>query len=149
MNNVVLSIGWTTGRPKYHSEEYSSSNIEDMGEVIKNTTLINVNSKAVDVNFPIRAIYALKNQDILHNFYYSVKRNNPRSTITYTVWSEKADTIDAAKLQKFIKYYGVENIYIDLPNDLRKKLNLGNGASSLVQFGLLNFIITVLIIFYN
>lgn len=148
MNNAVLSIGWNTvWRPNWE-EAYSASNINDMEQVIRSNTLINDNSKPMTVNFPIRAVYALKSQNALNNFYKSVKRNNPSATVTYTVWSKNGDTVNAAELQKFIKSYGIENIYIDLPDDLRGKLNLGNGASSLVQFGLLN-LITLLMIFCN
>lgn len=138
MDKVVLSVGWTTNRENSNSV-YTSAHTNAMADVIKDNKLDKIPNLAV--NFPVRAAFAVKSQAALKQLYDLIKTTNP---VTYTVWSKNEDKVNATELQTFIKSYGVENIYTDLPDDLRKKLNLANGASSLVQFGLLNLIMLII-----
>lgn len=139
MDNVVLSVGWTTNRDKANTV-YTGAHTNAMADVIKDNKLDKIPNFAI--NFPIRAVYAVKSRSVLKQLYDHVKEKNP---VTYTVWSKNEDKVNVTELQQFIESYGVENIYIDLPDDLRKKLNLSNGAASLVQFGFLNLIILIII----
>lgn len=139
MERAVLSVGWTTNRVNPNSV-YTSAHTNAMADVIKDNKLDKIPNLAI--NFPIRAAFAVKSQAALKQLYDLIKLTNP--VTTYTVWSRNEDKVNATELQTFIKSYGIENIYIDLPDDLRKKLNLGNGASSLVQFGVLNLIMLII-----
>lgn len=134
MEKVVLSVGWTTSRENSNAV-YTAAHTNAMADVIKD------NRYRGAVNFPIRAAFAVKSQSVLKQLYDLIKLTNP---VTYTVWSKNEDKVNATELQSFILSYGVENVYIDLPNDLRNKLNLANGASSLTQFGLLNLIMLII-----
>lgn len=137
MDNVVLSIGWTTNRDKSNTV-YTGAHTNAMADVVKDNKLDKIPNFAI--NFPICAAYAVKSRSVLKQLFDHVKEKNP---VTYTVWSRNEDKINATELTNFINSYGVENVYIDLPDDLRKKLHLSNGASALVQFGLLNLIMLV------
>lgn len=143
LDNVVLSIGWTTNR-KNSNSVYTEAHTNAMADVITDNKLDKIHNLAI--NFPIRASIAVKSQGVLRQLYDVVKEKNP---VTYTIWSKNEDKVNATELQQFINSYGIENIYIDLPDDLRKKLDLGNGATSLVQFGLLNLIMLIIAHFYR
>lgn len=134
MDNVVLSIGWSTTQSE---DVYKKKHIEAMEKILTDNKLNTTDYKDMSINFPIHAVHALKSQDVLKSFYDNVKKTN---AVAYTVRSRIGDIVDAEELKKFIKSYGIENIYIDLHDELQNKLNLGNGASTLVQFGLLNLI---------
>lgn len=138
MEKVVLSVGWTTNRENSNAV-YTSAHTNAMADVIKDNKIDKIPNFAV--NFPIRAAFAVKSQPALKQLYDLIKLTNP---VTYTIFGKNEDKVNATDLQAFIKSYGVENVYIDLPNDLRKKLNLANGAASLIQFGLLNSIMLII-----
>lgn len=138
MEKVILSVGWTTSRENSNAV-YTSAHTNAMADVIKDNKLDKI--KTLAINFPIRAAFAVKSQDALRKLYDLIHVTNP---VTFTVWSKNEDKVNATELQTFIKSYGVENIYIDLPDDLRKKLDLSSGASSLVQFGVLNLIMLII-----
>lgn len=138
MDNAVISIGWTTNRDK-SSEVYTNAHTNAMADVVKDNKLDKISQFAI--NFPIRAALAVKSRNVLKQLYDHVKGKNP---VTYTVWSKNEDKVNATELEQFIASYGVENVYIDLPDDLRKKLNLANGASSVVQFGFLNLFMLII-----
>lgn len=143
MDKVVLSIGWTTNR-KNSNSVYTEAHTNAMADIITDNKLDKIHN--LGINFPIRAAFAVKSPVVLRKLYDVVKEKNP---VTYTIWSKNEDKVNATELQQFIKSYGVENIYLDLPDDLRKKLNLGNGASSLIQCGLLNLIMLIIAHFHR
>lgn len=150
-SNVVLSIGWYADvKPTYSEEGYSTSHIEAMAQVIAKNLLFASDYKPMAINFPIHAVYALQSQELLKELYNGAKTVNP---VTFTVQAANGDDIDAMELQKFIKSYGVGNIYIDLPDGLRKQLDLSNNnsnASSVVRLGLLNLItLAIVTVFHN
>lgn len=147
-SKFVLSVGWTAdAKPTYSEEGYSIPHMEAMAEVVGKTLLVASDARAMAINFPIHAVHALQSQDLLEVLYSGVKKTNP---VTFTIQAAEGDDVDAMELQNFIKSYGVGNIYMDLPDELRNKLNLGNGASSLVRFGLLNLItLAVVTVFHN
>lgn len=138
MEKVVLCVGWTSSRENSNAV-YTAAHTNAMADVIKDNKLDKIPN--FEVNFPIRAAVAVKSQSVLKQLYDLIKLTNP---VTYTVFSKNEDKVNTTELQAFIKSYGVENVYIDVPNDLRKKLNLANGASSLIQFGLLNLIMLII-----
>lgn len=141
MVNLVLSIGWKTYWSPNSEDVYTWAHTQGMKEIIKNTKINTPDYKDVSINFPIRAAFALKSQALLRNFYEGAKKTNP---ITYTIQSLAGDIVDPQELQSFIFSYGVENVYIDLPKDLRDQMNLISGGSSLIHFGFLNSIMLII-----
>lgn len=142
MNKLVLSLGWIVDSSANPDEAYKKEHIEAMQKVLKDSKINTEDYKDVPLNFHIEAYYALKSKDVLTEFYNSVKKTNP---MTYTIHHQNIGDVKVEDLQAFITSYGVGNMYVDLPDDLRKKLKLGDpgskgGASSVVQFGLLNLI---------
>lgn len=149
-SNFVLSFGWTADvRPTYSEEGYSTSHMQAMTQVIDKTLLVASDARAFPLNFPIHAVYTLQSQDLLRELYNGAKRMYP---VTFTIQAAKGDDVDPIGLRNFIKSFGVGNIYMDLPDELRKQINLSqtNGASSLVRFGLLNLItLAAVTVFHN
>lgn len=150
-SNVVLSLGWARNisSTKNSDEGYSISHIEAMAAIINKNQILASDHKVMPINFPIRAVYALPSQDLLRELYNGAKTGNP---VTFTVQAAKGDAVHPIELQEFIKSYDVENIYIDLPDELRDQLNLGKSASSssLIQFGLLNLLTLIVVtVFWN
>lgn len=147
MHNVVLSIGWKTNSPGKEGEEYTKKNIEDMEKILKESQIQSDDNKDITINFPIHAIYAIKGKEVLKEFYGKIKPN----PVTYTIRSMEGDKVNATELREFIVSYGVDHVYIDLPENLERdvKLPLPNGASSIVQFGLLNVITLVVVAIFR
>ncbi|GJQ82373.1 hypothetical protein Trydic_g440 [Trypoxylus dichotomus] len=119
--NSTLSIGWTTNYGQnFNTSAYSSDQITNMLDTIRKN---NVNQS---ITFPVRAGIAAESltqmQDLLKN----------ASGSTLTIWSIDGDKVDVDKLQELIKSVGVNNTYIDVPDDLMKQINLSGGSSMTV-----------------
>lgn len=147
MVNVVLSMGWKTVTKADSKEVYTSAHTKAMEDLLKNTKINSPDYKDVPLNFAINAFYALNSKDVLNKFYEGAKKANP---VTFTVVVKKDEKVDPKELEKFIQLYGIDHIYMDVPDDLRKQINLTtNGASSLVQFGLLNLITLAIVTIFR
>lgn len=137
LDNVVLSLGWSTIWDSNSKDVYTKQHTVGMESILSYTELDTPDYKELPINFPINAAYALKSQDVLKSFYDRVKKTN---AVSYTLQSNKGDEVVIADLKKFIQSYGIENIYIDLSKDISSELNLSNSASAMLQFSLLNLI---------
>lgn len=155
LDNVVLSLGWSTEWKVNSTAVYEKQYMDAMEAILKNNNLNANDYKDFPINFPIRAPFALNSQDALKSFYDNLTKTN---AATFTVQSEAGDAVDVEELKKFITTYGVEHIYIDLSDEVMKRLNLGDdgkggkggsggGASTIVQYGLLNLITFTVIAF--
>lgn len=143
-SNFVLSLGWTTDKSEELNENYTDEHTEAMTKIIEEHQLHTLTK--LPLNFDIRAAIAARSQTTLKNFYEKVKKTN---LATYTVWSKEDDEVDTNELKNFVKSVGIENVYLVLTDDLRSKLNLGNRASSLIQFGLLNLATLVIVTIFR
>lgn len=140
-----LSLGWTTGWQKDPKEGYTEVQTKAMQEIVGKHVALGGEEA---LNFPIRALYAVKSQTFLKNFYDSVKKDHPK--VTYSIFSSKNDKIAAKDLGDFVKLIGVENVYLILTEGERNQLNLGkSGASGLVQFGLLNLAMLIVVAIFR
>lgn len=99
------------------------------------------------ITFPIRAIIAVNSQDQLKRLMDEVSKKYKKTT--FTVWSAVDDKVDSTQLETFIKSFGTDKVYVDVPEVLLEKINLGNGATSLVQFGLFNMIALAIALFFS
>lgn len=141
MDAVTLSIGWTTLTVKDTKGNYSQSHVDAMIKVIDE----NVKDGKYPITFPVRAVFAAESKDTLHKLYDHVSKTN--KNVTFTVWShiDDKDQVDQSKLQDFISSFGVDKVYVDVPNELKEKLKLEpSGASSIAQFGLFNVVALII-----
>ncbi|XP_020799125.1 protein FAM151B [Drosophila serrata] len=136
---AVLSIGWTTNwGADFRDGEYTEEHCEGMLETLSAN---NVLSTGQSITFPVRAGIAANSEEQLHRLVAAVNETNESSL---TIWSSAGDYVDVAKLRKLIFGFGVERVYLDVPEELASQLNLGNpgnGAStlkSLFSFGFIS-----------
>lgn len=147
--NLGLSLGWTTYRVAEIKEGYSEVEIQAMQHIV---TAYVQSGSSEQLNFPLRAAYAVKSQQPLKNFFDNVKRDHPK--VTYSIYTEQNDEIKPDELTAFVKLIGLDNVYLVINDELRKQLDLsgGNGsgkdkggAAGLVQFGLLNLAMLIVV----
>ncbi|KAH8377320.1 hypothetical protein KR093_004838, partial [Drosophila rubida] len=132
---AVLSIGWTTNwGADFRDGEYTQPQCDAMLQVIRDN---NVTSTRQPITFPVRAGIAANSAQQLHNLVAAVNDTNES---TLTIWSSENDYVDVERLRQLIFGFGVDRVYLDVPEQLAAKLDLdntGNGAStfnSLVSF---------------
>lgn len=141
--NATLSIGWTTKwGPTYETGEYTDKHINDMIEAIERNQ---INETTHNITFPVRAGIAAKSGQTLKKLMDHVSKTN---TATLTVWSSPSDAVNVTELRDVIKSFGVERVYVDVPDDLYKELNL-SAASSISHFALINLIALLVLFFVN
>uniref|UniRef100_A0A1A9WRH6 Menorin-like domain-containing protein n=1 Tax=Glossina brevipalpis TaxID=37001 RepID=A0A1A9WRH6_9MUSC len=116
---VVISIGWTTQWSEYHIDSsYTRENMAAMLALIKEN---NIFDSKQSITFSLRAGIAANSKEILHEFIRSVEATN---NCTITIWSAPFDYIDLEKLKQLILSFGSTKVYLDIPSDLKKQLNL-------------------------
>ncbi|EFA02695.2 Protein FAM151B-like Protein [Tribolium castaneum] len=109
----VLSLGWTTTRPTM-GLAYNNAEVNAMIEVIKE------NDVKQEITFAVRAGIAA--QSLAEMKLLKDEVNN----CTLTIWSSEGDEVDVPKLRDLIFEYGIKRVYVDVPKDLRDRLDLGN-----------------------
>ncbi|XP_043258784.1 protein FAM151B [Colletes gigas] len=121
--NYTLSVGWTT---RYDAAQngtkngYTTKQIQAMIDVLKEQNVTQ------PITYPVRAALAVNDVAAMESL---IKKSPGSSNATLTVWSNEKDVVDADQLSTLIKQIGVSKVYVDVPADLAKKLNL-SGASS-------------------
>ncbi|XP_011702125.1 PREDICTED: protein FAM151B isoform X2 [Wasmannia auropunctata] len=119
--DAILSIGWTT---RYGKEfnitkgRYSAEQLKKMVDTVAESRVTQ------PVTYPVRAGLAVNDIDAMK----ALLKNTKNATLT--IWSAEGDSVDPAKLSKLIKEVDIDKVYVDVPNDLRSKLNL-SGASAM------------------
>ncbi|XP_062121273.1 protein FAM151B isoform X1 [Drosophila sulfurigaster albostrigata] len=136
---AVLSIGWTTNwGADFRDGEYTQSQCDAMLQAIRDN---NVTSTGQPITFPVRAGIAANSIEQLHNLVAAVNDTNES---TLTIWSSENDYVNVERLRQLIFGFGVERVYLDVPEELSSQLDLGNtdsGAStfnSLVSFSFIS-----------
>lgn len=120
LENCTLSIGWTTG---WHPGSIASYTHDHINAMIKAIEHNNLNESGHPITFPIRAIFAVKSNDTLRHLYEHVRKSNDATT--FTIWTGAGDIVDPKELQKFVKSFGVDRVYLDVPDELRNGMDLG------------------------
>lgn len=134
LTSSVLSIGWTTKWGQdYREGNYTASEIIAMKNAITSNAM---NDASREITFPVRAGIAANSQTQLKDLMASLS-----SKCTLTIWSSVNDYVDINQLKKLILDVGVGKVYLDVPEEVSSKLDLGNsnsGASvKLFGFGVL------------
>ncbi|KAL3265753.1 hypothetical protein HHI36_009954 [Cryptolaemus montrouzieri] len=115
--NSILSLGWTTGFDKSQCASYNDSHIEEMLHTL------NSNNVCQQVTFAVRAGLVAESKRQIN----SLLCNN---THTLTIWSAiNDDGFDINNLNEVLNSVGVSRIYVDVPDKLRKRLNLNNSTN--------------------
>lgn len=142
--NKTLSIGWTTELDKDKKVSYEKDHIDAMTKAIEDSKI----PVGYPITFPVRAAVAAESKETLHNLFDAVSKDRK---VTLTIWSGSDDTdkVDTDKLQDVINSFGVNKVYVDVPADLEKKINLNGGASGTVKFGLFNLAAIVIAMFFR
>lgn len=125
---AALSIGWTTNwGADFREGEYTQDQCDAM---LESLTANNVLSTGQGITFPVRAGIAANSQEQLHRLVAAVNETNES---TLTIWSSAGDYVDVDKLRQLIFGFGLERVYLDVPEELASQLDLGNpgnGAST-------------------
>jgi hypothetical protein len=119
--NAVLSTGWTTlWGTDYRNGSYTLEQVTEMINGIKSNQILN------KITFPVRAGIACQSIETLTNLYESL---NPTNSITFTIWSSENDYVDVDKLREMIFHFGIDKVYVDVPDALSSQLRLNNARS--------------------
>lgn len=114
--NATLSTGWTTRWGSNFTEgSYTNQQIDEMINGIKKNKVSN------PLTFPVRAGIAAQSIPTLSRLYDSLKDSN---VVTFTIWSSDGDSVDVENLRKMIFHFGLDKVYIDVPEVLSEKLRL-------------------------
>lgn len=123
--DAVLSIGWTTRWGSDFSEgSYTNNQVDKMIQAIQTNQITH------PITFPIRAGIAANSKEELTRLYQSLNTTN---SLSFTIWSSNGDFVNVLKLEDLIFHFGLDIVYLDVPNELSDKLNLGrsNGNESM------------------
>ncbi|XP_058826271.1 protein FAM151B isoform X2 [Topomyia yanbarensis] len=119
LERVVLSIGWTTKWSNDDAEgQYTDANIQEMIKTIK---MNGIDIAGNDITFPIRAGIAANSLKEMINLYCALNNTN---SVTFTIWSSADDAVNVDKLRELIFTMGLDKMYVDVPDQLEKQLNL-------------------------
>ncbi|XP_053980436.1 protein FAM151B isoform X1 [Hylaeus volcanicus] len=119
--NYTLSVGWTTrygGEANITNGGYTQKQIESMTNVLKEENVTQ------PITYPVRAGLVANDIDAIESLMKQSQNN-----ATLTIWSSDGDLVNAERLSTLIKRIGTDKVYVDVPDDLKKRLDL-SGASS-------------------
>ncbi|XP_011878459.1 PREDICTED: protein FAM151B isoform X2 [Vollenhovia emeryi] len=126
----TLSVGWTTRYGKESNITEGRYTTEQLKKMVDTLTESRITQP---VTYPVRAGLVANDIDGMK----ALLKNTTSTNVTLTIWSPEGDHVDAAQLSKLIKAVGVDKVYVDVPKDLRSKLNL-SGASAMTPAMMIN-----------
>lgn len=96
------------------------------------------------ITYPVRAGLAANDIETVKKLL----NNTMSDDVTLTIWSSEGDLVNVTQLTKLIKDVGVDKVYLDVPDDLKKQLNLSNAATlhSAVALGILSALLSVFLL---
>ncbi|XP_014468258.1 PREDICTED: protein FAM151B isoform X2 [Dinoponera quadriceps] len=121
----ILSVGWTTryGKKDGVTEgRYLPSQIKMMTDALTD------NQVKQSVTYPVRAGLAANDIEVMKKL---LNGTTTSSNATLTIWSSEGDFVDVAQLKKLMADVGVDKIYLDVPEDLRKQINHSGAPAAL------------------
>ncbi|GLV40037.1 uncharacterized protein CBL_10934 [Carabus blaptoides fortunei] len=135
----ALSIGWTTAYNSSfanHSHSYTDEQIEDMLKHIKDNGMT-----GREITFPVRAGLAAESLPQMQKLIETVKKS------TLTIWSSAGDPVNVNDLNTLILKIGVDKVYIDVPEELEKKLNLGSSSNRAAHISVFSVVLSTMAAF--
>lgn len=140
--NATLSIGWTTKwGPDFVAGAYSEQHIADMVSAFDRNQM---NATKHNITFPVRAGIAAQSEQPLKHLLAHVAKTNPA---TLTIWSSPNDAVNVTDLNKVIRSIGVDRIYVDVPDELFKQLDVSS-ATIIGHFALVNAAMLIALLFF-
>lgn len=124
LERSTLSIGWTTRQQTGAVQSYTFENINDMLKTIQDNEI----SGSFPITFPVHADIVTNSIESLKYLYEKISE---RHLTTFTLWSADQDKVDVEKMQAFIELFGVDTIYIDVPDELRNELDLSGAQKTI------------------
>lgn len=120
LSNATLSTGWTTRwGSNFTDGSYTDSQVNQMIDGIKRNNVAN------PITFPVRAGIAAQSIAQLDHLYKSLNDSNQ---VTFTIWSSVNDSVDVKKLKEMIFHFGIDKVYVDVPEELSDQLRLDVNA---------------------
>ena len=114
--DAILSLGWTTGCSLNITERcYTHEQVDEMICSIINEQVMN------PLTFPVRACLLNTPEPMDHLFKTLTKSNHQ---VTFTIWSSPNDPVSIDNLRNFISHFGADKCFLDLSEDLIKRLKL-------------------------
>ncbi|KAF7391997.1 hypothetical protein HZH68_011540 [Vespula germanica] len=120
----VLSIGWTT---RYGSEFNITEGHYTTEQIQKMVDTLTENKVTQSITYPVRAGLAANDISAMKTL---MDRSSSFGNVTMTIWSSHGDQVDTKKLSELIKTIGVGKVYVDVPEDVWKNLDLTSGSST-------------------
>jgi hypothetical protein len=136
--NATLSTGWTTRWGSDFTEgSYTSGQVTEMIKGIMDNQVSN------PITFPVRAGIAAQSIENLSFLYQSLNSTN---YVTFTIWSSASDSVDVEKLRKMIFHFGIDKVFIDVPDHLYTQLRLDdppNGSGFMLKPFILGLVLAL------
>lgn len=85
------------------------------------------NKVTQSITYPVRAGLAANDISAMKTL---MDRSSSFGNVTMTIWSSHGDQVDTKKLSELIKTIGVGKVYVDVPEDVWKNLDLTSGSST-------------------
>ncbi|KAL0102140.1 hypothetical protein PUN28_018576 [Cardiocondyla obscurior] len=123
---AVLSVGWTTryGMLTNITEgRYSKEQLKQMVDTLKE------NKVTQPVTYPVRAGLVTKDIDAMNELL----KNTTFAKATLTIWSSEGDSVNAQQLSELIEKVGIDKVYLDVPNNLKKELQKVSSGSTMTS----------------
>jgi len=90
----------------------------------------------------LRAGIAANSLSQIENLMNAINKTN---NATITIWSSTNDNVNVNNLRNFMFHFGLNKIYLDVPEDLERQLNLGNRNFAIkLNLNRFNFIVTLI-----
>uniref|UniRef100_A0A182HVE6 Menorin-like domain-containing protein n=2 Tax=Anopheles arabiensis TaxID=7173 RepID=A0A182HVE6_ANOAR len=125
LGKATLSIGWTTRwGPDFSEGLYTESQVDAMIDAIRANGIDKVGNA---ITFPVRGGIVANSVNNMIRLFCALKDTN---NVTFTIWSSADDAVSVEKLREFIFTAGLDRTYVDVPDDLHKKLHLDENAFS-------------------
>uniref|UniRef100_A0A4Y0BTW8 Menorin-like domain-containing protein n=1 Tax=Anopheles funestus TaxID=62324 RepID=A0A4Y0BTW8_ANOFN len=125
LGKATLSIGWTTRwGADFTDGLYTNPQVDAMIDAIRTNA---IDKAGNPITFPVRAGIVANSVKNMIRLYCDLKDTND---VTFTIWSSADDAVNVEKLREFIFTAGLDRTYVDVPEDLHRKLHLDENAFS-------------------
>lgn len=109
-----------------------------------------IDKTAHPITFPIRAGIAAQSLKEITDLVRSVKETND---VTLTIWSSANDSVNIDLLRKLIFSFGLDRVYVDVPEEVSSRLDLDvplpSRASSLIHFGIASIAMLIVTVIFS
>lgn len=144
--NAVLSIGWTTRwGSNFTNGSYTENQVDTMIAGIRRNGIFNN-----PLTFPVRAGIAAQSIEQLDRLYKTLTESHSID-VTFTLWSSANDAVNIENLREMIFHFGLDRVYIDVPDELSNQLRLDiepSGSGVFLKSNLVMSLMAFLALFF-